>query len=86
MEEDLSQWEYKYFVDLTPASVTVGSRQRREERERGEPVWVVSCDGNETLICGMVAMVTTTTLSVQHWTELVPTSTTSDKLEHLLLI
>ena len=47
-------------------------------------MWVVSCGGDETLICGVVAMVTTT-LSVRHWTQLVvPTSTTSDELEHLL--
>ena len=40
-----------------------------------------SCGGDNTLICGVVAMVATI-LSV--WTELVPTSTTSDILEHLL--
>ena len=42
-------------------------RGEERERERGEPVWVVSCGGDETLICGVVAMVTTT-LSVRHWT------------------
>ena len=33
-----------------------------------------------SVLCGVVA----TTLSLWHWTELVPTSTTSEELEHLL--